>query len=132
MDGPHTPLSVYLRVIFFGCPYTLCMGSGSATGFFTAVRLVHSLLNFYFSVVILNSSVHYQIFEFDINIQILVWIIGSTHMYTEKQGCQLWETAWREIFFSSLTCPPKFAQRGGGGGGGSDSKNFSQKFFIMG
>ena len=29
------------------------------------------------SVVILNSSLHYQIFEFDINIQILVWIIGS-------------------------------------------------------
>ena len=22
MDGPHTPLSVYLRVIFFGTPYT--------------------------------------------------------------------------------------------------------------
>ena len=32
-----------------------------------------------FPVVILNSSLHYQIFEFDINIQILVWIIGSTY-----------------------------------------------------
>ena len=29
MDGPHTPISVYLRVIFFGTPYT-CMGSGSS------------------------------------------------------------------------------------------------------
>ena len=49
---------------------------------FPAVRLVHSLLKyffFYISVVILNSSLHYQIFEFDINIQILVWIIGSTY-----------------------------------------------------
>ena len=27
----------------------------------------------------MNSSLHYQIFEFDINIQILVWIIGSKY-----------------------------------------------------
>ena len=27
---------------------------------------------------ILNSTLHHQIFEFDIDIQILVWIIGST------------------------------------------------------
>ena len=36
--GPHTPISVYLRVIFLA-PHTrthvLCMGSGSATGFFS-------------------------------------------------------------------------------------------------
>ena len=49
MDGPHTctPISVYLRVIFLA-PHTpvLCMVSGSATGFFPAVRLVHSLLKY--------------------------------------------------------------------------------------
>ena len=49
--------------------------------FLPAVRLVHSLLKYflYISVVILNSSLHYQIFKFDINIQILVWIIGGTY-----------------------------------------------------
>ena len=31
------------------------------------------------SVVILNSSLHYQIFKFDIDIQILVWIFSSTY-----------------------------------------------------
>ena len=25
MDGPHTPISVYLMVIFFGTPYTCVM-----------------------------------------------------------------------------------------------------------
>ena len=60
--------------------HLLCMVSGSATGVFPAVRLVHYLLKILISVVILNSSLHYQIFEFvDINIQILVWIIGSTY-----------------------------------------------------
>ena len=45
------------------------MGSGSATGFFYAVRLVHSLLKYFFfiSVVILNSNLHYQIFKFVID-----------------------------------------------------------------
>ena len=42
------PIQAYTCVI--------CMGSGSATGFFPAVRLVHSLLKYFFfiSVVILN------------------------------------------------------------------------------
>ena len=56
------------------------MGSGSATGFFYAVRLVHSLvfteteteseIFFQISVVILgllNSNLHYQIFKFVID-----------------------------------------------------------------
>ena len=34
---------------------------------------------FQMSVVILNSTLHYQIFKFDIHIQILVWIFGSTY-----------------------------------------------------
>ena len=34
---------------------------------------------FQISVVILNSTLHSQIFEFDISIQILVWMFGSTH-----------------------------------------------------
>ena len=51
MDGPHTPISVNLKVIFLA-PHThvLCMVSGSATGFFfPAVRLVHSLLKYFFT-----------------------------------------------------------------------------------
>ena len=63
-------LSVY-RVCYFLVPHThvLCMGSGSATGFFYQVRLVHSLLKYFFqiSVVILNSNLHYQIFKFVID-----------------------------------------------------------------
>ena len=52
MDGPHTPLSVYLRVIYFGCPYTCVMYGIRQCNriffffFFTAVRLVHSLLKY--------------------------------------------------------------------------------------
>ena len=34
---------------------------------------------FQISVVILNSTLHSQIFEFDISIQILIWIFGSTY-----------------------------------------------------
>ena len=49
--------------------------------FFPAVRLCAFFANIFFqiSVVILNSTLHYQIFEFDINIQILIWIFGSTY-----------------------------------------------------
>ena len=51
----------------------LCMVSGSATGFFSCGEISTFFANFFsFSVVILNSSLYYQIFEFDINIQILV------------------------------------------------------------
>ena len=51
MDGPHTPISVYWRVIFFGTPYTCVMHgvSVSATGVFPAVRLGHSLLKYFFT-----------------------------------------------------------------------------------
>ena len=83
MNGPHTPFSVYLRMIFLAAhTHVLCMGSGSAIGVFPAPRLVHSLLKYFFifiSVVILNSTLHSQIFEFDISIQILIWIFGSTY-----------------------------------------------------
>ena len=69
---PHTALSVY-RVCYFLVPHThvLCMGSGSATGFFYAVRLVHSLLKYFFQFQLwywnLNSNLHYQIFKFVID-----------------------------------------------------------------
>ena len=58
------------------------MGSGSAAGFFFScgeISAFFAKIFFEISVVILNSSLRYQIFEFDINIQILVWIIGSTY-----------------------------------------------------
>ena len=60
--------------------HVFCMGSGSATGIFPAPRLVHSLLIFLLQIsfVLLNSTLHYQIFKFDIDIQILVWSFGST------------------------------------------------------
>ena len=45
--------------------------------------IVHSLLKYFFqiSVVILNSTLHYQILIFDIDIQILVWIFGKSSIY---------------------------------------------------
>ena len=55
------------------------MGSGSATGVFSGSQISAFFAEYIFliSVVILNSTLHYQIFKFDINIQILVWIFGS-------------------------------------------------------
>ena len=56
------------------------MVSGSATGFFSSGKISAFFAKIFFniSVVILNSRLHYQIFEFDTNIiQILIWIIGS-------------------------------------------------------
>ena len=51
--------------------HVLCMGSGSATGFFYAVRLdigaFFTEIFFKISVVILNSNLHYQIFKFVID-----------------------------------------------------------------
>ena len=53
--------------------HVLCMGSGSATGFFPAPRFIFfaffAKIFFQISVVILNSTLHSQIFEFDISIQ---------------------------------------------------------------
>ena len=59
----------------------LCMVSGSATGVFSCGELSAFFAKIFFqiSVVILNPTLHYQIFKFDINIQILVWIFGSTY-----------------------------------------------------
>ena len=61
--------------------YVLCIGSGSEAGYFSPVRLVHSSLIFFLqiSVLKLNSTLHYQIFKFDIVIQMLVWIFDSTY-----------------------------------------------------
>ena len=80
MDHMYSHISVYLRVIFFGTPYAYIV-SGSATGFFSCgeISAFFSKTFFFISVVILNSSLHYQTFKFDINIQILVWVIGSTY-----------------------------------------------------
>ena len=52
MNGPHVDL-LHLVCIwgwYFLAAHThvLCMGSGSATGFFPAPRLVHSLLKYFF------------------------------------------------------------------------------------
>ena len=76
----HTDHILHLVCIwecYFLAPHThvLCMGSGSATGIFPAPRLVYSLLKYFFQIsyVLLNSTLHYQIFRFDIDIQILVW-----------------------------------------------------------
>ena len=67
---PHTALSVY-RVCYFLVPHThvLCMGSGSATGKKIQVRLVHSLLKYFFKFQLWYwiKNLHYQIFKFVID-----------------------------------------------------------------
>ena len=67
---PHTALSVYL-VCYFLVPHThvLCMGSGSATGKKIQVRLVHSLLKYFFKFQLWYwiKNFHYQIFKFVID-----------------------------------------------------------------
>ena len=80
--GPHTRLSVYLRVIYFGTPYTCVMyGIRQCNRSFSGAEISAFFTEIFFqmSVVILNSTLHYQIFKFDIDIQILVWIFGSTY-----------------------------------------------------
>ena len=106
MDGPLTPISVYLRVIFFGTPYTCVMygirqchriffSCGEISAFFAKIL-------FYISVLILNSSLHYQIFEFDTNIiQILVWIIGST--YRKGRNFEAFNLACQQAIFFCYT-----------------------------
>ena len=77
-----TPLSVYLRVIFFGTPYTCVMyGIRQCNRSFSGAEISAFFTEIFFtiSVVILNSTLHYQIFKFDIDIQILVWNFGSTY-----------------------------------------------------
>ena len=70
-------------LLFFapGCViYMYGIGSASHRNFDLA-NSVHSWTKYFLEilVVILNSSLHYQIFEFDTNIiQILVWITSST------------------------------------------------------
>ena len=67
---PHTALSVYL-VCYFLVPHThvLCMGSGSATGKKIQVRLVLSLLKYFFKFQLWYwiKNLHYQIFKFVID-----------------------------------------------------------------
>ena len=81
----HLPY-IYLRVIFFGTPYTCVIhGIRQSNRIFSCgeISAFFAKMFFFISVVILNSSLYYQIFEFDIDIdndiQILVWIIGSTY-----------------------------------------------------
>ena len=132
MDGPLTPVSVYLRVIFFWHPIHMYyvwyqavqqdfFSSGEISAFFAKIF-------FLISVVILNSSLHYQIFKFDTNIiQTLVWIIGSTYrkgeilkqiwhvnrqfltvtrdMHGTRSGCGVWklelqEAEWNKKHFN--------------------------------
>ena len=68
MNGPHTPLSVHLRVIFFGCPYTCVMyGIRQCNRFFSGAEIsaFFAKIFFYIRVVILNSTLYSQIFVFD-------------------------------------------------------------------
>ena len=73
---------------YFLVPHThvLCMGSGSATGKKIQVRLVHSLLKYFFliSVVILNSNLHYQIFKFVIDNSDISLKLFAAHTEKEK------------------------------------------------
>ena len=114
VSGPYGPLTPHLcieRGVFCVVPNTrmrALYGIGSASRMrLTCTELtclVHSLTNFFsFSVVTLNSSLYYQIFEFDTSIiQILVWIIGSKciqkrGIFEAKLECQHWATG---IYFT--------------------------------
>ena len=70
LSGVGVALSVYL-VCYFLVPHThvLCMGSGSATGKKIQVRLVHSLLKYFFKFQLWYwiKNLHYQIFKFVID-----------------------------------------------------------------
>ena len=79
---PHTALSVYL-VCYFLVPHThvLCMGSGSATGKKYQVRLVHSLLKYFFKFQLWYWIQIYttKYSNLLLIILILVWIVCSTY-----------------------------------------------------
>ena len=79
---PHTALSVYL-VCYFLVPHThvLCMGSGSATGKKNQVRLVHSLLKYFFKFQLWYWIQIYttKYSNLLLIILILVWIVCSTY-----------------------------------------------------
>ena len=57
------------------------MGSGSATVFFFGAEISAFIAKIFFSNFScdIEFNVHSQIFEFDISIQILIWIFGSTY-----------------------------------------------------
>ena len=79
---PHTALSVY-RVCYFLVPHThvLCMGSGSATGKKIQVRLVHSLLKYFFKFQLWywNQIYTTKYSNLLLIILILVWNVCSTY-----------------------------------------------------
>ena len=72
---------------YFLVPHThvLCMGSGSATGFFYAVRLVHSLLKYFFKFQLWYWIQIYttKYSNLLLIILILVWIVCSTYRKVE-------------------------------------------------
>ena len=84
---PHTALSVY-RVCYFLVPHThvLCMGSGSATGKKIQVRLVHSLLKYFFKFQLWYWIQIYttKYSNLLLIILILVWIVCSTYRKGEN------------------------------------------------
>ena len=58
---------------------------GEISAFFTEIF-------FQISFVIFDSTLHSQIFAFDISIQILDLILDSTYMYAEKE--KFWRQKW--------------------------------------
>ena len=80
--GPHTPLSVCWGW-YFPAPDThvLCMGSRTATGIFAALRLVHSLLKYFFKFQLWYWIQFYttKYSNLILIFRLLVWIFGSTY-----------------------------------------------------
>ena len=80
--GPHTPLSVYWGW-YFSAPDThvLCTGSRTATGIFAALRLVHSLLKYFFKFQLWYWIQFYttKYSNLILIFRLLVWIFGSTY-----------------------------------------------------
>ena len=92
----HLSLSVY-RVCYFLVPHAhvLCMGSGSATGFFYQVRLVHSLLKYF-----VKFQLWYWIQIYTTKIQIFKFVIDNSDI---SLNC-LQHIQKRRNFDAKVTC----------------------------
>ena len=102
---PHTALSVYLSVLFFGTPYTRVMygirqcNRKKKSG----RRLVHSLLKYFFKFQLWYwiKNLHYQIFKFVIDNSDISLELFAAHTEKEKFWCKRWHVT-SQLF--TVTC----------------------------
>ena len=100
---------------YFLVPHThvLCMGSGSATGFFYQVRLVHSLVKYIFKFQlwywIQIYTTKYSNLLLIILILVWLWIVCSTYRKGEIL-MQKWHMSPANLF--TVTCHTKWSRSG--------------------